>query len=114
MKKVAIFAVASLALIVLGAWLLTFGFPTAADSHAIAVSAGIAFVVQLISFTILRAFGPTNLFAGFGVGMLLRFAVVAIYALIGAKALGLPLTAALVSLVTLLFVSTLLEPVLLT
>jgi len=114
MKKISIFAVASLALIAIVAWLLTFGFPTAADQHAIVVSAGIAYVAQVISFTIVRAFGPTNVFAGWGVGMLIRFAVLAIYALIGAKALGLPLTAALVSLVTLFFVSTLLEPVLLT
>jgi hypothetical protein len=113
MKKRAIFALASLALIAVAAWLLTLGFPTPADRHAILVTAGIAYVVQLVSFTIARAWSATNVIAGWGLGMLIRFAVLALYALIGVNVLGLPATSALVSLVAFFFVSTLLEPVLL-
>jgi hypothetical protein len=43
----------------------------------------------------------------------LRFVVVALYALAGAKAMGLPLAPALISLVAFFFVTSLAEPVLL-
>jgi hypothetical protein len=113
MKKVALFAIGSAALLAVAAWVLTIAFPAGADRHAIVVSAGIAYVVQLLSFVIARAWATTNVVAGWGLGMLLRFAVLALYALVFAKALGLPLTSALVSLAAFFFVSTLLEPVLL-
>ncbi|MGH7633331.1 MAG: hypothetical protein ACRENC_06345 [Gemmatimonadaceae bacterium] len=113
MRKVAIFAVASLVLIALAGWLLTLAFPTASDQHAIVVSAVVAYVVQLVSFAIARAWAATNVIAVWGLGMLFRFVVLAIYALLGARVLGLPLAAALVSLAAFFFVSTLLEPVLL-
>jgi hypothetical protein len=113
MKKTAIFALVSLVVIALVAWMLTYAFPTAADEHAIAVSAVVAYVVQLASFTIARSWAATNVVAGWGLGMLLRFFVLAIYALIGVKVLGLPTTSALVSLAAFFFVSTLAEPVLL-
>ena len=113
MRKTAIFGVATATLISFVAWLLTFGFPTAEDRRAIVTSAVIAFVVQLISFTIARAWSAKNVIAGWGLGMLIRFAVLAMYALFGASLLGATPTAALVSLVAFFFVSTLLEPVLL-
>jgi hypothetical protein len=113
MKKIAIFAVVSLGVITLLAWLLTFAFSTAADRHAIVVSGLIAYAVQLCSFAIARAMAATNVMAGWGLGMLLRFAVLAVYALIFLKVLALPATAALVSLAAFFFVSTLLEPVML-
>jgi hypothetical protein len=113
MKRTAIFALVSLAAIAFAAWMLTYAFPTAADEHAIVVSAVTAYVVQLVSFTIARSWAATNVVAGWGLGMLLRFFVLAIYALIGVKVLGLPTTSALVSLAAFFFVSTLAEPVLL-
>ncbi|MBA2685467.1 MAG: hypothetical protein H0U66_13355 [Gemmatimonadaceae bacterium] len=113
MKKIAIFALASLAAIALLGWILAFAFPTPADRHALVVSGGIAFVVQLISFIVARAWAATNVVAGWGLGMLLRFGVLAIYALVFVKVLGLPMSAALVSLAAFFFVSTLFEPVLL-
>jgi hypothetical protein len=79
----------------------------------VTVSAGIAYVAQLVSFAVVRAFRTTNVFAGWGLGMLVRFGVLVVYALVGARALDLPMTSALVSLVSFFFVSTLLEPVLL-
>jgi hypothetical protein len=114
MKKTAIYGLLSLAVIALVAWMLTYAFPTAADVHAITVSAVVAWVVQLVSFTIARRWAATNVVAGWGLGMLLRFFVLAIYALIGVKVLGLATTSALVSLAAFFFVSTLAEPVLLT
>lgn len=113
MKRTAIFAVVSLTVIAVIAWMMSFAFPTAADWRAIEISAVIAYVVQLVAFTIARAWAATNVIAGWGLGMLLRFAVLAVYALIFVKVLALPTSAALVSLVAFFFVSTLLEPVLL-
>jgi hypothetical protein len=113
MKKAAIFALVSLLLIALVAWMLTYAFPTAADEHAIVVSVAVAWVVQLVSFAIARSWAATNVVAGWGLGMLIRFFVLAIYALIGVKVLGLEITSALVSLAAFFFVSTLAEPVLL-
>jgi hypothetical protein len=113
LRKFAIFALVSLALIVVVAWLLTLVFPTVGDRRAIEFSAVIAYLVQLSSFTIARAFAATNVIAGWGLGMLIRFAVLVIYAFAGVKVLGLPVAAALVSLAAFFFVSTLIEPVLL-
>jgi hypothetical protein len=113
MRKLAIYAAGSLALIAGIGWLFTLAFSTAADRRAIVLSAAIAFVVQLCSFAVTRAFKGTNVIAGWGLGMLFRFAALALYALIGVQLLHLPVAAALVSLVAFFFVSTLLEPVLL-
>jgi hypothetical protein len=113
MKRTASFALVSLFAIAVLGWMLTYAFPTAADRHAIVVSAVIAYVVQLASFMIARAWAATNVVAGWGLGMLIRFFVLAMYALIGVKALGLQMTPALVSLAAFFFVSTLAEPVLL-
>lgn len=113
MRKTAIFALVSLPIIALVAWMLMYAFRTAADAHSIVVSAAIAYVVQLVSFVIARSWVASNVVAGWGLGMLIRFFVLAVYALIGVKVLGLELTPALVSLAAFFFVSTLAEPVLL-
>lgn len=113
MKRTAIFALVALAVIALVGWMLTYAFTTAADAHAIMVSAAVAFVGQLVAFAVARRWVATNVAAGWGLGMLLRFFVLAIYALVGVKVLGLPVTSALVSLACFFFVSTLAEPVLL-
>ena len=73
----------------------------------------IAWVVQLVSFAIARNWAESNMVAGWGLGMLIRFFVLAMYALVGVKVLGLATTSALVSLAAFFFVSTLAEPVLL-
>lgn len=113
MKKTVIFALVSLGVIAAVGWMLSFAFSAPGDRRAIAISAAIAFVVQLGAFVLARAWATTNVVAGWGLGMLLRFAVLAVYALIFVKVLALPASAALVSLVAFFFVSTLLEPVLL-
>ena len=70
-------------------------------------------MVQLVAFAAARHTSGTNPFAGWGVGMLLRFAALAIYGLVVVKAYALPSAAALLSLATFFFVSTLVEPPLL-
>jgi hypothetical protein len=65
----------------------------------------VVFAVTLV------ALGHNRLIA-FGVGMLARFLLVAVAALVAVPALGLPMAPALLSMVTVLFATTLIEPVL--
>jgi hypothetical protein len=110
LKAGALFALATLALITLVGWLLGLFYATAPEHRAIRVSAMIAIGVQLLTFTIMRLVSRENVVAGWGMGMLLRFAALAIHGLVLAKALGLPSAAALVSLAAFLFVTTTVEP----
>ena len=86
---------------------------TTKSISAIWTSGAIAIGVQLIAGAIVKLSAKTNVIAGWGVGAIIRFAVLALYALVIVKALGLPSAAALVSLAAFFFVSTLLEPLLL-
>ena len=114
MKKLAIFALASLAMIALARLAadvrVSHGGRPARDRRE---CAGGVRGAAASSFAIARAWSATNVMAGWGMGMLIRFIVLAIYALLSARVLGLPVAAALVSLAAFFFVSTLLEPVLL-
>jgi hypothetical protein len=113
MKPVALFAAATLALIALAGWALTFVYESPAAARAVWTSAAVAFAVQVIAFAIVKLSAKTNVIAGWGVGAILRFLVLGVYALVVVKALGLPSTAALVSLAAFFFLSTLIEPLLL-
>ena len=112
-RPIGLFAAASLALIAALAWLMTFGFNAPGDSRAIWTSAAVAFSVQVIAFVIVKLAAKTNVIAAWGVGAILRFLVLGVYALVFVDALGLPSAAALVSLAAFFFVSTLIEPLLL-
>lgn len=112
-RAVASYAAISLAIVVVGGWLFGAAFTSPAEHRAIWVSAALAYVVQLVGFLLARRTAATNMFAGWGAAMLLRFATLAVYALIIIGRLGLPSSAALLSLATFFFVSTLVEPPLL-
>lgn len=99
------------AAIVLGAaWGITVLRPDPVIARAVWSSAVIALGVQVLAFFIARPFVATNPIAGWGLGSLLRMAVVILHALVGVKALGLPFAPALMSLVGFLFVTMLIEP----
>ena len=66
--------------------------------------------MQSVTFAIARLVARENVIAGWGLGVVLRFATVAFWAFLGIKALGIPSAPALLSLVTFYFVSTLVEP----
>lgn len=107
------FAAATAALIVISYLVLQLGFDSPGDSRALRTSAMVALAVQLVSFAIARRMPVRNLTVGWGIGTLLRLVVLTVYALLVVPALGLPSSAALVSLVTFMFVSMLIEPLLL-
>jgi len=78
--------------------------------RAVWSSAFIAFAVQLLAFAVARPFMATNPIAGWGIGSLIRFAVLMLHAFVGVKALGLASGPALVSLAAFLFITMLVEP----
>lgn len=113
MKRLAWFAAAAVVVIGLAALALGMVFAGPGDHRAIRASAVVAVVVQLVAFAVVVLARPGSTFAAWGVGMLLRLGALAVMAFLGLKALGLPAPAALISLVTFLFLTTLVEPLLL-
>jgi hypothetical protein len=113
MKAAAWFALATLALIALSYPLLRMGFASAHEAQAVRTSAVLALVVQLVTFAIARMMARRNMLVGWGVGAALRLLALTVYALLVAPSLGLPRSAALVSLAVFLFLSMLIEPLLL-
>ena len=113
MKPVLLFAAITLALIGCVAWIMTLLYQSPGASRAVWTSAAVAFAVQVLAFTIVKLSAKTNVIAGWGVGAIVRFVVLAVYALVFVKLLGLPSGAALVSLAAFFFLSTLIEPLLL-
>ena len=113
MKAAAWFALATLALIALSYPLLRMGYPSMHEAEALRTSAVLALVLQLVTFAIARLMARRNLIVGWGVGAALRLLALTGYALLVAPSLGLPRSAALVSLAVFLFLSMLIEPLLL-
>ena len=113
MKSLALFAAASLVLIAAAAGVMVLLYQSPGAARAVWTSAAIAFAVQVIAFAIVKLSAKENVMAGWGIGAIIRFLVLGLYALVIVKALGLNSGAALVSLVAFFFVSTLLEPLLL-
>jgi hypothetical protein len=80
--------------------------------RAVALGVGFGAAWQALVFAVTVTALPHNRLAACGVGMLARFLLVALAALVGVPALGVPMAPALLSLVTVLFATTLIEPVL--
>ncbi len=100
------------ALIVVTGLILSFWYRSPADRHALLVSGILAAAVQLAAFALVRMAGKKNALAAWGLGTIFRGTVLFLYGLLLAKMLGLPLAAALVSFAVFLFVSMLLESLL--
>lgn len=113
MKGGALFFLASAALFAAGAALAVWLVPGAGVREAVWTSAAIALVVQLFTFAIARLTQGSNILLGWGLGALLRMVTLVVYALLVTRALGFPLAPALLSLMAFLFVSTVIEPLLL-
>ena len=114
MKSLALFGGACVAIIALAAWTLTLVYQSPEADRAIWTSAGVAFVVQIVAFVIVMLSAKKkNVIAGWGATAVLRFLVLAVYALVFVESLGLPSAPALISLAAFFFASTLVEPLLL-
>ena len=106
----ATYAAVAIVSIALTGWLLALAFDGPGDAAAIRLSAIVAVVVQLTAFTVTKMLASRHLVAGWGAGSLLRLVTLVVYALLAVKGLGVAPVAALVSLATFLFMSTLIEP----
>lgn len=113
MRAVALFAAVTLGIVGAGTWVFTHIYPTAEGERAVLASAAVAVVVQLFGFLILMLARKSNPIAAWGLGAVLRMGVLAVYALVAVKTLGLASAPALLSLATFFFLSTLVEPLLL-
>ena len=116
-RALSFFAGVSAALIIVATIILRLYFRTVEQHHAMLVSAGLAFAVQLGSFALLRPArpgkgAPGELMIRWAIGAVLRFFVLLLYAPI-ARVFFLSLEAALVSLVTFFFLTMMAEPLLL-
>ena len=104
------YALVTIALIAIAAWLLTLALTDAGAASAIGISATVAIVVQIAAFAVTARMAPTNVIAAWGAGALARMLTLFVYALLAVKVFGLPAVPALISLAVFLFLSTLLEP----
>jgi hypothetical protein len=116
-RALSFFAGVSGALIIVATIILRLYFRTVEQHHAMLVSAGLAFAVQLGSYALLRPArpgkgAPGELMIRWAIGAVLRFFVLVLYAPI-ARVMFLSLEAALVSLVTFFFLTMMAEPLLL-
>ena len=114
MKATVLFCAAVVVIVLVVGGLLAIPFASAADHKAIEASAIVAVVVQVFGFMIARAVLNQNFMTGWVIGIALRFVTLIAFAFVAVKMLGLPAPAALLSLVTFFFISTLVEPKLLT
>lgn len=116
-RAISFFAGVSAALIITATIILRMYFRTVEQHNAMLVSAGLAFAVQLGSYALLRPARPGHgvpgeLMLRWGIGAIMRFFVLVLYAPI-ARIANLSLEAALVSLVTFFFMTMMAEPLLL-
>ena len=110
MKQVLSFAALSAALVIGGALVAVAIWPGPDVSKTVWTSAAIALVTQLAAFGVARQFVAFNPMAAWGIGSLVRFAVLVFYAFVGVAALSLASGPALFSLAAFLFVTMVIEP----
>lgn len=91
---------------------LSLGFRGPGDLAAIWISGLLAVVVQIVAFSLAHMAGRGNLAARLGIGAILRLFTLMAYALLVVFVFKLPAVAALLSLAAFLFLSTLVEPLL--
>lgn len=116
-RALALFAGVSAALILVATVVLRAYFRTVEQHDAMAISAGLAFAVQLGSYALLRPArpgrgAPGELLIRWAIGAALRLFVLVLYAPL-ARIANLSLEAALVSLVTFFVMTMMAEPLLL-
>ena len=111
MKRFGGFIAATIAVACVGAWIITLALPGRDVARSVWVSAATVVIVQALAFVLVRMMQPTNVMAGWGLGMMLRVIALVAFGLFGVKALGLHMEPALLSMAGFFFVSTVIEPV---
>src|SRR4051812_30024508 len=103
------YALAAILLVASAAFGLTFLFRGADDARTIWISAAVAVLSQIAAFPAVKRLVAYNVMAGWGVGTLVRFLTLGVYALIAGLVLHFPMAPALVSLVLFYFLSLVIE-----
>jgi len=106
------YAAVVLGVVVVSGLLMSLAFHGPGDFTAIWTSGAVAVALQLAAFAVGRVAGQAGLMARMGAGALIRFLGLVVYALVAVLVLKLPAVAALISLATFLFLSALLDPLL--
>jgi hypothetical protein len=109
-KQAVMFMVVGVALIALCAAVLLLLYEAPADRRAVTISALIAVITQGVAYAIVRGMTQKNVIAGWGLGAMLRLAVLVVFALVIVRHFGLNSAPATISLALFLFVTTLVEP----
>lgn len=104
------YAIVTIALVAISAWMLTLALTGAGASSAIGISATVAVIVQIAAFAATKRMAPANIVAAWGMGALVRMLTLFVYALLAVKVFGLPPVPTLLSFAVFLLLSTLLEP----
>ena len=112
MRAVALYATVTLALVAITGALFTLRYDAPAEVRAIQVSGVIATVLQVAAFSGARAMRARHAIGGWVLGAILCLVAVVVLGF-AAPAFGLPLEAALLSLAVFLFLTELVEPLLL-
>ena len=106
-------AALTVGVVVVAGVLLSLAFRGPGDASAVWLSGAVAIAVQLAAFSLSRVAGAgNNITARLGAGALLRLVALVAYSLLVILVLKLPAVAALVSLATFFFLSTVIEPLL--
>jgi len=106
-------ATLTVGVVIVAGVLLSLAFRGPDDASAVWLSGVVAIAVQLAAFSLSRVVGVgNNITARMGAGALLRLLALVAYALVVVLVLKLPAVAALVSLATFFFLSTVIEPLL--
>lgn len=79
--------------------------------RALLWSLGVGIAVQLVAWALWRVLRDRGWTVAWGVGALLRFVALVIYAFVADRVLGLPIAPALLSLAAFFFVTTLIESI---
>ncbi len=114
MKATIWFATALLVIVLVVGRLLAIPFSSSADRRAIETSGAVAFGVQMCAFLLARRPTVSGLGSGWVLGIGMRFVALVAYGVVAVRILGMHAPVALISLVSFFFVSTLVEPKLLT
>jgi len=105
------FALTTASIALVGAALLSRLFSEPNAPTAVWFSAVAAVVVQLATYGIARRYALTgDVMKGWGIGALIRVAVLALYGFVAPRMFELPLAPALISFAMFVFVSTVIEP----
>ena len=110
LRGLRLYALASFTVIAVAAGAFTLAYDDGAARQVVLVSAGLAFVVQLVAFAVARLLAASGHgIAGWGLGAVFCFVALVVYGFV-CRAAGLPTSAGMISLATFFFLTEVIEP----